>query len=122
MPPGVMVRVLLELVTAGLNAAVTPLGSPEMARFTLPLNPFWPVTVIVRPSPFPRMIRPRVLAEDVMLKLGPGLARTMIGLLKIAAVTNARQVAAKTFNRLNSRRGVLVVCEIGTDMIHFLSR
>jgi hypothetical protein len=37
---GVRVRVLLELVTAGLNVAVTPLGSPEIARLTSPLNPF----------------------------------------------------------------------------------
>ena len=29
------------------NDAVTPLGKPDAARVTLPLNPFAPVTVIV---------------------------------------------------------------------------
>jgi hypothetical protein len=39
-PPGM-------LTDAGLKIAVTPLGSPEAARATLPLNPVGPVTVIV---------------------------------------------------------------------------
>jgi hypothetical protein len=38
--PGVSVSVLLLLVLAGLNVAVTPLGSPDAARFTLLLKPF----------------------------------------------------------------------------------
>jgi hypothetical protein len=38
--PGVSVTVLLLLVLAGLNVAVTPLGSPDAARFTLLLKPF----------------------------------------------------------------------------------
>ena len=36
----VNVRVLEFVVGFGENEAVTPLGSPETARFTLPLNPY----------------------------------------------------------------------------------
>jgi hypothetical protein len=35
----VIVNVLLEAVGFGENAAVTPLGRPDMVRFTLPVNP-----------------------------------------------------------------------------------
>ena len=34
------VRVLLPVVGLGENDAVTPLGNPEAARFTLPANPY----------------------------------------------------------------------------------
>lgn len=37
----VSVSVLVPLVLVGLNDAVTPLGSPDAARLTLPVNPFW---------------------------------------------------------------------------------
>jgi hypothetical protein len=36
----VSVSVLLEVVGFGVNAAVTPLGSPDTERFTLPVNPY----------------------------------------------------------------------------------
>ena len=36
----IKVRTLDVLVEAGENEAVTPLGSPEMERLTLLLNPF----------------------------------------------------------------------------------
>ena len=42
----VSVSVLVAVVGFGLNAAVTPLGKPDTARFTLPLNPFHGVTII----------------------------------------------------------------------------
>jgi hypothetical protein len=46
------VNVLVEVVEFGLNVAVTPLGSPDAASVTLPLNPFSAVTVMVLvPSP-----------------------------------------------------------------------
>ena len=41
----VSVSVLVAVVGFGLNAAVTPLGRPDTARFTLPLNPFHGVTI-----------------------------------------------------------------------------
>ena len=43
----VNVSVLAPLVLAGLNPAVTPLGSPVADRLTLPLNPLSGFTVIV---------------------------------------------------------------------------
>lgn len=41
------VRVLGVVAEAGLNAAVTPLGSPDADRLTLPLKPFTGLTVTV---------------------------------------------------------------------------
>ena len=35
------VKVLVPVVGLGENDAVTPLGRPEAARFTLPENPYW---------------------------------------------------------------------------------
>ena len=43
----VKVSVLVLLVLVGLKDAVTPLGSPETDKLTLPLKPFCGVTVIV---------------------------------------------------------------------------
>jgi hypothetical protein len=43
----VSVSVLVVVALAGLNDAVTPLGSPEAERATLPLKPLIAVTVIV---------------------------------------------------------------------------
>ncbi len=43
----VRVNVLALAVLVGLNEAVTPLGKPEADKLTLPLKPFWGVTVIV---------------------------------------------------------------------------
>jgi hypothetical protein len=55
----VRVIVLAVLAGFGLNDAVTPLGRPDADRVTLPLKPFWGVTVI---APVP-------LAPRVMLSL-----------------------------------------------------
>ena len=46
-PLAVSVSTLLPVVGLVPNAAVTPLGNPDAARVTLPLNPFLPVTVMV---------------------------------------------------------------------------
>jgi len=46
-PLAVNVSVLVLVVLLGLNDAVTPLGRTEVARLTLPVKPFWGVTVIV---------------------------------------------------------------------------
>ena|ERR1035438_7634936 len=40
----VSVKVLIPVVGFGLKDAVTPLGRPATARFTLPLKPFWGFT------------------------------------------------------------------------------
>jgi hypothetical protein len=46
-PLAVRVNVLVEVVGFGLNCAVTPLGRPDAASVTLPLNPPMSVTVMV---------------------------------------------------------------------------
>jgi hypothetical protein len=46
-PLAVSVSTLLPVVGLVPNAAVTPLGNPDAARVTLPLNPFWSVTIMV---------------------------------------------------------------------------
>jgi len=38
--PAVSVNVLVDAAGFGENEAVTPLGKPEAARFTLPLKPY----------------------------------------------------------------------------------
>ena len=40
----ISVSVLLPVVGFGLKDAVTPLGRPDTARFTLPVNPYWGFT------------------------------------------------------------------------------
>jgi hypothetical protein len=40
----VKVSMLLPVVGVGLKDAVTPLGRPDTARFTLPVNPYWGFT------------------------------------------------------------------------------
>src|SRR5437763_15034098 len=48
-PLAASVRTLTPVALAGLNDAVTPLGSPDAARLTLPVKPFCgpPVIVVV---------------------------------------------------------------------------
>ena len=43
----VNVSVLVLVAGFGLNDGVTPVGRPDAVRFTLPVNPFVGVTVIV---------------------------------------------------------------------------
>src|ERR1700731_3849075 len=40
----VSVSVLIPVAGLGEKEAVTPLGSPDTARFTLPVNPYWGLT------------------------------------------------------------------------------
>ena len=51
------------------NAAVTPLGRPDAARVTLPVNPPISVTVIVL-LPLPPCVIVRLLGESERVKLG----------------------------------------------------
>ena len=41
------VKTLLEVVGLTLKEAVTPLGIPEADKVTLPLKPFWGLTLMV---------------------------------------------------------------------------
>ena len=52
-PLAVSVNVLVLAVLLGLNDAVTPLGSPDADKLTLPLKPFCGVTVMVLAPPAP---------------------------------------------------------------------
>src|SRR5208283_1076685 len=66
----VSVSVLVPPVLDGLNDAVTPLGRPDAARLTLPLNPFWSFTVMVLVPPAPPWVMVRLLGESESVKLG----------------------------------------------------
>jgi hypothetical protein len=63
----VNVSVLVLVAGFGLNNAVTPVGRPDAARFTFPVNPFVGVTVIVL---FPLAPCATVAAEAERLKFG----------------------------------------------------
>lgn len=65
----VRVRMLLPVVGFVPKAAVTPLGRPEAARVTLPLNPPTSVTETVLVPLLPCVIE-RVLGESERVKLG----------------------------------------------------
>lgn len=65
----VSVRTLVPVVGFVPNAAVTPLGRPEAARVTLPVNPPTSVTVIVL-LPLPPCVTVRLLGESDNVKLG----------------------------------------------------
>ena len=66
----VSVSVLVVAVLVGLNDAVTPLGSPDAARLTLPVNPFRSFTVMVLVPPAPPWVIVRLLGESESVKLG----------------------------------------------------
>src|ERR1700722_3601282 len=69
-PLAVSVSVLVVLVGFGLNTAVTPLGRPEAARVTLPVNPPKSFTVIVLTPPAPPCVMVKLLGESESVKLG----------------------------------------------------
>jgi len=71
-PVAVSVSVLLPVVGFALNVAVTPLGSPDTARLTLPANPPWGITEMVDVPEVPETTV-RAAGEAPMLKPGAGL-------------------------------------------------
>jgi hypothetical protein len=73
----VNVKELLLVVTAGLNVALTPDGSPEADKVTFPLNPFWGVSVTVVPAPLPPCARVRVVGDAERVNVGVGAAFTV---------------------------------------------
>jgi hypothetical protein len=68
----VSVSTLVPVVGFGMKDAVTPLGNPGAVSVTLPVNPFWPVTVIPV-VPEPPWTMDREAGEASRLKLGGGL-------------------------------------------------
>ncbi len=72
-------RTLDVVVLVGLNDAVTPLGKPDAARLTLPVNPFWSVTVMVLVPPEPPGLIVKLLgAADRVKSGGPVTVRVMV--------------------------------------------
>lgn len=65
----VRVSTLVPVVGFVPKAAVTPLGRPEAARVTLPVNPPASVTVMVL-VPVPPCVIDRLVGESERLKLG----------------------------------------------------
>ena len=65
----VSVSVLLVVALEGLKLAVTPAGSPEADRLTLPLKPFTGLTLMV-PVPLVPCVRLKLAGEAERLKLG----------------------------------------------------
>jgi hypothetical protein len=65
----VSVSTLVPVVGFVPNAAVTPLGRPDAARVTLPVNPPTSVTVIVL-VPLPPCVMVRLLGESDNVKVG----------------------------------------------------
>jgi hypothetical protein len=61
--------VLVFVVLAGLNTAVTPFGNTLVVKLTVPANPFSPLTLIVL-APLPPLAIVRIAADAERLKLG----------------------------------------------------
>jgi hypothetical protein len=88
--PAVSVSTLLPVVGLVANAAVTPLGSPEAARVTLPVNPPLSVTVIVSVAVEP-WVTDNELAEGASVKL-PVAAAVTVRAMVVVAGGNAPEV------------------------------
>ncbi len=70
-PLAVNVKVLVFAVLVGLNDAVTPLGSPDADKLTLPLKPLRGTTVIVL-APLPLWLMAMLLGNVERKKPGDG--------------------------------------------------
>jgi hypothetical protein len=80
------VREVLAVVLDGLKAAVTPVGNPDTAKLTLPLNPFEPATLMVL-LPLPVRAKVRLLGDDERVKLGTTTVSPMVVVLLRPAET-----------------------------------
>jgi len=74
---GVKARLVDVDVLATPNAAVTPAGTPERVRFTIPLRPVGLLTAMVLLTLEPPTSAVRLEAEGVRLKLGVGTTRVI---------------------------------------------
>jgi hypothetical protein len=66
----VSVSVLLVVDELGENDAVTPFGKPEAEKLTLPVNPYWGLTLMLNVPEVPGF-NEYVLADTYKEKLGP---------------------------------------------------
>ena len=67
--PALSVNVLVLLVLEGLKEAVTPAGTPDADKATVPLNPGWPATVTPAAALAP-WLRLRLAGDTESAKLG----------------------------------------------------
>ncbi len=74
------VNVLVLVVLLGLNDAVTPLGSPEADKLTLPLKPFCGVTVMVL-APLAPCAIVKLFGDAERAKFGGGVTARESGVL-----------------------------------------
>lgn len=79
----VNVSTLLPVVGLVAKAAVTPEGMPEAASVTLPVNPFWPETLMVD---VPEEPRATVREVGVALRVKDGAGLTVSVTLSVAVV------------------------------------
>src|SRR6202008_2838009 len=79
------VSVLLPLVLAGLNMAVTPFAKPVADKLTVPLNPFNLFTLIVLVTLLPRPTL-KVLGPADKLKSGAGAEALTVRLIVVICV------------------------------------
>src|SRR5229473_1217861 len=84
----VRVKVLVLAVLVGLKDAVTPLGSPDAEKLTLPLKPFCGMTAIVLVPLAPCAII-TLLGDVERVKLGAGAVAVLIATLSKVAVARA---------------------------------
>jgi len=84
----VSVKVLVVVVELGLKDAVTPLGNPVADKLTLPLKPFWGVTVIVLVPLAPCAIV-TLVGEAESEKFGGGATGVLTDTLSKVAVARA---------------------------------
>jgi len=70
------VNVLVAVAGLGLKEAITPLGSPEADKLTLPLKPFCGVTVMVL-VPFAPCVTVRLLGDAESVKFAGGAGFTV---------------------------------------------
>lgn len=104
----VSVNVLVLVVLAGLNDAVTPLGKPDADRFTLLLKPFCGVTLMVRMTLVP-CATVKLLGDAESEKLGAGGAGIIRETLSKEAVASEDVVRLLTASPMYTFVAMLTV-------------
>jgi hypothetical protein len=107
-PFAVNVSVLVVVAGFALNDAVTPLGSPDADKLTLPLKPFCGVTVIVLVPAVPCVIV-KLLGEPERAKFGAGGGGVLSDTLSKVAVAGAEPLPLFTANPTYTFCAMLIV-------------
>jgi hypothetical protein len=108
------VNALAPVAGFGIKDAVTPVGSPDAATFTLPVNPFWPVTatVDVPEAPWTKVSE---AGEALRVKLGAGLtvSTTVVDAISVPEVPVMVTVAVPIVAELLAVSVITLVPEVG---------